>query len=149
MQGLHHNDVAYQGFIDYHPQPLASPAYVFPDVGNAQDVPVQIQPNAPVGFFLDTCSRSFTVGESRTQPLWLCSSARCTRPFSGRLPRLFAHRVPTPDPTRPHWQAGAENLRQLSRNYLHHPDAQVRMVTMKAVTAGRIRVVVIFETPDF
>ena len=23
MQGLHHNDVAYQGIVDYHPQPQA------------------------------------------------------------------------------------------------------------------------------
>jgi hypothetical protein len=62
------------------------------------------------------------------------------------FPHPFVHRVPTPDPAP---QAGAGNLRQLARHYLHHPDAQVRMVTMEAGTAGRIKVAVIFETPDF
>ncbi len=57
------------------------------------------------------------------------------------------HRVPTPAPPPP--QAGAENLRQLARHYLHHPDAQVSVVTMEAGTAGRVKVAVIFETPDF
>jgi hypothetical protein len=57
----------------------------------------------------------------------------------------FPHRVPTPDPPR----ARADNLRQLASHYLHHPDAQVRMITMEAGTAGRIKVAVIFETPDF
>jgi hypothetical protein len=61
-------------------------------------------------------------------------------------PHPFVHRVPTPDPPR---QAGAENLRRLVSHYLHHPDAQVSMVTMEAGTAGRIKVAVIFETPDF
>jgi hypothetical protein len=62
------------------------------------------------------------------------------------FPHPFVHRTPTPDP-RP--QVGAENLRQLARHYLHHPDAQVSVVTMEAGTAGRIKVAVIFETPDF
>jgi hypothetical protein len=58
----------------------------------------------------------------------------------------FVHRVPTPYPPP---QAGAENLRRLVSHYLHHPDAQVSMVTIEAGTAGRIKVAVIFETPDF
>jgi hypothetical protein len=62
------------------------------------------------------------------------------------FPRPFVHRIPTPD--RPP-QAGAEYLRQLARHYLHHPDALVSMVSMEAGTAGRIKVAVIFETPDF
>jgi hypothetical protein len=62
------------------------------------------------------------------------------------FPRPFVHRTPTPDPPR---QAGVENLRQLARHYLLHPDAQVSMVTMEASTAGRVKVAVIFETPDF
>ena len=57
------------------------------------------------------------------------------------FPDPFVHRIPTPDP---HRQAGPENLRQLARHYL-----QVSMVTMEAGTAGRIKVAVIFETPDF
>ncbi len=62
------------------------------------------------------------------------------------FPHPFVHRIPTPDAPP---QAGAENLRRLASHYLHHPDAQVSMVTMEAGTAGRIKVAVIFETPDF
>jgi hypothetical protein len=62
------------------------------------------------------------------------------------FPRPFDHRIPTPDPPP---QAGAENLRQLARHYLHHPDAQVRIITMEVGTAGRVKVAVIFDTPDF
>jgi hypothetical protein len=62
------------------------------------------------------------------------------------FPHPFVHRIPTPDPPP---QAGAENLRRLASHYLLHPDAQVRTVTMEAGTAGRIKVAVIFETPDF
>ena len=58
----------------------------------------------------------------------------------------FAHRIATPVPPP---QAGAENLRQLARHYLHHPDAQVRMITREVGTAGRGKFVVVFETPDF
>jgi hypothetical protein len=85
-QDPHHFDVAYQGVVDYHPQPLVgvsnshpsicyrasfssmtlagkqNPACIFPDVGVGQGVPAQAQPNAPVGTdscFLDTCSRMF------------------------------------------------------------------------------------------
>ena len=61
-------------------------------------------------------------------------------------PEPFVHRVPTPDPPP---QAGAENLRRLVGHYLHHPDARVNMVTMEPATAGRIKVAVIFETPNF
>jgi hypothetical protein len=67
-------------------------------------------------------------------------------PVQAAFPHLFVHRIPTPDPPP---QAGAENLRQLASHYLRHPDAQVSMVTMEAGTAGRIKVAVIFETPDF
>jgi hypothetical protein len=62
------------------------------------------------------------------------------------FPNPFDHRIPIPN--RP-LQAGAENLRRLASHYLHHPDAHVSMVTMEAGTAGRIKVAVIFETPDF
>ena len=63
------------------------------------------------------------------------------------LPHPFVHRVPSPAAAHP--QVAAENLRRLASHYLHHPDAQVSMVTMEAGTAGRIKVAVIFETPDF
>ena len=62
------------------------------------------------------------------------------------LPHPFVHRIPTPALPP---QAGVENLRRLASHYLHHPDAQVNMITMEAGTAGRIKVAVIFETPDF
>ena len=62
------------------------------------------------------------------------------------FPHPFIHRIPTPDPPA---QAGAENLRRVARDYLHHPDAEVRMITMEAGTAGRIKVAAIFEMPAF
>lgn len=61
------------------------------------------------------------------------------------FPHPFVSRIRTPDPP----QARAENIRQLAGHYLHHPNAQVRMITMEPGPAGRIRVAVIFETPDF
>jgi hypothetical protein len=61
------------------------------------------------------------------------------------FPYPFVYRVASPDPP----QARADNLRRLAGHYLHHPDAQVRMITMEAGTAGRIKVAVVFETPDF
>jgi hypothetical protein len=45
-------------------------------------------------------------------------------------------------------QAGAENLRQLANRYLHHPDAQVGMVSMEAGAAGRFKVVIMLESHD-
>ena len=63
------------------------------------------------------------------------------------FPHPFVRRIPTPVPAPP--QAGAGNLRQLARHYLHHPDAQVRTITREVGSAGRVKVVVIFETPDF
>ena len=62
------------------------------------------------------------------------------------FPDSFVHRSPTPNPPP---QVGAENLRRLASHYLHHPDAHVSMVTMEPGTAGRIKVAVMFETPDF
>ena len=62
------------------------------------------------------------------------------------FPHPLVQRIPTPYPPP---QAGTENLRRLVGHYLHHPDAQVSMVTMEAGTGRRIKVAVIFETPDF
>ena len=56
------------------------------------------------------------------------------------------HRIPTLDPPR---RAGVDNLRQLAGHYLYHLNVQVRMITMEAGTAGRVKVAVVFETPDF
>jgi hypothetical protein len=54
----------------------------------------------------------------------------------------FPHQIPTPN------QAGAENLRRLAIRYLHHPDAQVGMVSMEAGAAGRFKVVIVLESHD-
>jgi len=137
MQDLpvHHIDADYQGIVDYHPQPLANPAYVFPDVGHAQGIPVQVQavqPNDPVN--------------QERNPFGYVPPHDAPGLVQAAFPNPFVHRIPTPDPLP---QAGAENLRRLASHYLHHPDAQVSMVTMEAGTAGRIKVAVIFETPDF
>jgi capsule polysaccharide modification protein KpsS len=63
-------------------------------------------------------------------------------PVQAAFPHLFVHRVPTPN------QAGAENLRRLASRYLHHPEAQVGMVSMEAGTAGRFKVVITLELND-
>ena len=52
-----------------------------------------------------------------------------------------------------HWvltpnQAGAENLRRLASRYLHHPDAQVAMVSMEAGAAGRYKIVITIGLHD-
>ena len=44
--------------------------------------------------------------------------------------------------------AGAENLRRLAIRYLHHPEAQVGMVSMEAGAAGRLKVVIVLESHD-
>ena len=117
-------------------------------MGDAQGIPVQVQPGAPVGigsFFLDTCSYASEVNQEQN-PFGYVSPHVEPGLVQAAFPHQFVHRIPTPDPPR---QVGAENLRQLARHYLHHPDARVSMVTMKAGTAGRVKVAVIFETPDF
>jgi len=48
VQDPHRIDMAYQGIVDYRPHPLANPAYIFPDVGHAQGIQAQVQPNALV-----------------------------------------------------------------------------------------------------
>jgi len=109
-----------------HPQPLANPAFMSPDVGHAQDIPAQIQPNAlpnqecdPFGYV----------------PQYVAPDHVQT------FPHPFLHRIPTPN------QLGAENHRRLANRYLHHPDARVGMVSMEAGAAGRLKVVIILEMP--
>ena len=52
------------------------------------------------------------------------------------------HRIPTPNPAR------AEDLRRLASRYVHHPDAQVGMVSMEVGAAGRFKVVIVLESHD-
>ena len=59
------------------------------------------------------------------------------------FPRPFVHhRIPTPNP------AGVEDLRRLASRYVHHPDAQVGMVSMEVGAAGRFKVVIVLESHD-
>jgi hypothetical protein len=58
------------------------------------------------------------------------------------FPHPFAYRVPTPN------QGGAENLRRLASRYLHHPDAQVGVVSMEVGATGRIQVMILLELHD-
>ena len=62
----------------------------------------------------------------------------------GLVQAAFPHRIPTLN------QAGAENLRvrRLAIRYLHHPDAQVGMVSMEADADGRFKVVIVLESHD-
>jgi hypothetical protein len=53
-----------------------------------------------------------------------------------------AYWIPTPN------QARAENLRRLASRYLHHPDAQVGMVSMEAGAAGQYKIVIILGLDD-
>ena len=61
----------------------------------------------------------------------------------GLVQAAFPHEIPTPN------QAGAENLRRFVIRYLHHPDAQVGMVSMEAGPAGRFKVAWYFLKPLF
>ena len=58
------------------------------------------------------------------------------------FPHPFVHRIPTPN------QGGVENLRRLAIRYVHHPDAQIGMVSMEVGDDGRIKVVIILESQD-
>jgi hypothetical protein len=53
----------------------------------------------------------------------------------------FVHRIPTPN-------QGAENLRRLASRYLHHPDAQVGVVSMEVGATGRIQVMILLKLYD-
>ncbi|KAI0267174.1 hypothetical protein BGY98DRAFT_1191248, partial [Russula aff. rugulosa BPL654] len=46
VQDPYRIDMAYQGIVDYRPQSLANPAYIFPDEGHAQGIQAQVQPDA-------------------------------------------------------------------------------------------------------
>ncbi|KAF8462235.1 hypothetical protein DFH94DRAFT_699820 [Russula ochroleuca] len=132
MQDPHHFDVAYQGVVDYHPQPLlGNPPYVFPDVGPAspaQGIPAQAQPNDPV--------------DIERNPYDYVPQHNAPGRVQAAFPHPLVHRIPTPN------QAGAENLRRLAGRYLHHPEAQVGMVSVEAGAAGRFKVVIILESHD-
>jgi len=126
VQDPRHVDVAYQGVVDYHPQPLVlNPAYIFPDAGLAQGIPAQAQPNTPVNL-----ERNPGYVPQHNAP----------GPVQATFPDPFARHIPTRN------QAGAENLRRLAIHFLQHPDAQVSMVSMEAGAAGRCKVVIILES---
>ena len=63
-------------------------------------------------------------------------------PVQGGFPHPFVRRIPTPN------QGGAENLRRLASRYVHHPDAQVGVVSVEALATGRFKVVIILESDD-
>jgi hypothetical protein len=56
------------------------------------------------------------------------------------FPHPFVHRIRTPN------QAGAENSRQLASRYVHHPDAQVRMVYVEVAAPGRFNIVIMLDS---
>ncbi|KAH9995125.1 hypothetical protein BJV77DRAFT_272522 [Russula vinacea] len=131
VQDPDHFDMAYQGIVDYHPQPLLdNPVYIFPDVRLGQGVPepAQPQPNAPVNLERD--------------PFGYVPQHNPPGLVHATFPHPFVHRIPTPN------QGGAENLRRLADRYLHNPDAQVGMVSMEVGPGGRIKVVIILESGD-
>lgn len=123
-QDPHHVDVAHQGIVNYHPRPFANPAYVFPDTGYVQNVPVQGQSIAPVNQDHDF----FAYIPQHVAP--------------GPPPAAFP-RVPTLNQV-----TRTENLRRLANRYLDDPNAQVRMISTEEGTAGGFQVVIILEMPN-
>ncbi|KAF8488378.1 hypothetical protein F5888DRAFT_1296516 [Russula emetica] len=115
-QDLHHVDVAYQGIMN------PGPAYIFPDVGHVQGVPVQGQWDAPENQEQHALVGYFPPG-----------------PPQDALPHPL---IPIPN------QPRAENLRRLAHLHLDRPGAQVRMVCTEEGTAGGFKVVIILETPN-
>ena len=61
-------------------------------------------------------------------------------PVQGAFPHPYIHRIPTPN------HGGAKNLRRLASRYVHHPDAQVGVVSVEALATGRFKVVIILES---
>ncbi|KAH9962663.1 hypothetical protein BC827DRAFT_1154856 [Russula dissimulans] len=116
-----HFDVAYRGTVDYHPPPLHDPAaqYVFPDVGHAQEIYAQGQPNAPNqehAFFGRALHRVAPV------PAQAASRDRDS----------LAHQIPAPG------QPASRNLRRLASRYLHHPDSQIGIVCRDSVEVALV-----------
>ena len=72
-----------------------------------------------------------------------------------RNPFGYGHQHNAPGPAFPHpyvyqnptpIQAGAENFRQLASRYVHHPDAQIRMICTEVAAPGRFNVVIKLES---
>jgi len=45
-------------------------------------------------------------------------------------------------------QLREDNLRQLARRFLHHPDSRVNIVRMRPGAAGRFEIVIVLEASD-
>ncbi|KAI0270062.1 hypothetical protein BGY98DRAFT_1012478 [Russula aff. rugulosa BPL654] len=119
-QDPHHLDMGYQGtIVDYRPEPITNPVYVFPDVGHAQGIPLKGQPSVPVN----------------QEPFGYVGPG----PLQAAFPQPSIHRMPPPN---------QPNLRRLANRYLDHPGAQIRMVSTEEGIAGGFKVVIILETPD-
>ncbi|KAN0115594.1 hypothetical protein V8E52_006713 [Russula decolorans] len=125
VQDPHRTDVAYQGILDFRPQPLVNPAYM--DVGHAQCIQAQVQPNALVNQELGLFGHvPQHVAPDPPQPAF---------------PHMFVHGIPIPNQPRP------EDLRRLASHYWYHPAAQVGTVSVEAGTTGQYKVVITLETP--
>ncbi|KAH9995107.1 hypothetical protein BJV77DRAFT_961199 [Russula vinacea] len=130
VQHLHHFGMACHGVVDYPPQPIiGNTAYAFPDVGHAQDIPA-----------LGPATQFNTSVNPERNPFGYVPQHNAPDPVQSAFPH--SHWVLTPN------QAGAENLRRLASRYLHHPDAQVAMVSMEAGAAGRYKIVITIGLHD-
>jgi hypothetical protein len=121
--GPHRTDMAHQGIVDYHPQPLAVSNFHSTATGTPHDqwhlgnrtlytyflmrdmrkVPQYkfslMHQWVSIHFSLNTCSSRFTVGESRILPLWPRSPPWGTRPPSGCISSSIRSRYPYSQPT--------------------------------------------------
>jgi len=122
--------VAYNGTVDYHPLPQHDPAaqYVFPDVGHAQDIYAQGQPNTPQNQERALFGRAL----HRVAPV----------PSQAAFREPLAHQIPTPD------QRASRNLRRLASRYLHHPDSQIGLISVEPSVTGHCKVVIVLEMAD-
>ena len=117
---------------------------MFPEVGLARGIPAQAQPNVPVGtdsFFLIHV-RDF-LPQVNLEPNSLGFGPQHNAVgVPAAVPHPFIYGNPIPN------QAGAESLRQLAFRYLHHPGAQVSMVSTGTGAARQFKVVIILQSPD-
>jgi hypothetical protein len=121
VQDPHRTDVAYQGILDFRPQPLVVSTFhlllpslliindiraIEPCIYGCRTRPMYPGTSATQCFsgyrlcFLDTFSRYFATGESRAWPLWSCSPACGARPSSACLSSYVCSRYPYSQPTK-------------------------------------------------
>jgi hypothetical protein len=89
--------------------------------------------------FLDTCLRRLPQVNPERNPFGYLNAPG---PVQAGFPPPPVQRVPIAN------QGRAGDLRQLACLYLHHPGAQVGMVSTEAGTAGLFKVVITLESPD-